>query len=252
VVIADLAKDRQLVWPFREEGASAPNVHSMLAATLTERGSCAGFLILGSVATDLYRPADEALIRGVTPIVAIHAAAFQAQEEVGALRRTVSALEGPGGAIARAVRLLAATPALGVATQAIAAILRELTGCSSVRFILRLGASEVVTVEPGETRPLLDLPLTPIEGAAFAPVLQGQSAFLLRPGKADEQLILPLRVGAQPIGVMILTGPAGGRLAGIVFAAQQVADTVAPHLELVRREAGLEVGGASPGDLNPR
>jgi len=240
LVIADLAVDREIVWPFRPEGGEAPRLHAMLVAALHGRGVVAGYLFLGSAASDLYRPGDEALIRVIAPVVAAQAAALHALAEVDALRHTVTALEGPGSALARSVRMLAATANLPAATQGIAGLLRVLTGCHSCRFILRMGGDEAVAFEPGELRPLMDLPLIPIEGAAFAPVLTGEAPVLLRPGGDDEQLILPLRVAGKPFGVMVLTGPAGGRLAAVTLTAQQVADTVAPHLELVRREAGLE------------
>ncbi len=240
VIVPDLAADRALHWPFRQDGTDGPRPHAMLVARLPGRGATTGFLYLGSAATDLYRPADEVLLRGIAPVVAVHAADLRAQTEVEALRRTVTALEGPGSALARAARLLAATSNFSSATQSIAALLRVLTGSQTCRFILRMGTTEAVALEPGESRPLLDLPLIPIEGTPFAAVLLGEAPFLLRPGVEDEQLILPLRVGGKPFGVMVLSGPAGGRLAAVTLTAQQVADIVAPHLELVRREAGAE------------
>lgn len=240
LIVPDLAMDRAIHWPFRQEGTDGPRPHAVLIAHLPGRGATTGFIYLGSAATDLYRPADELLLRSIAPVVAVHAACLRAQAEVEVLRRTVSALEGPGSAIARAVRLLAATSNFSSATQSIAALLRVLTGSQSCRFILRMGATEAVAVDPGDSRPLLDLPLIPIEGAPFANVLLGEVPFLLRPGIDDEQLILPLRIGGRTFGVMVLTGPAGGRLAAVTLTAQQVADIVAPHLELVRREAGAE------------
>lgn len=240
LVVPDLALSRGVHWPLRPEGDDGNRLHAMIVAALPGLGPTVGYLYLGSAAADLYRPADEAMLRSIAPIVAVHAQGLRARVEVEALRRTVAALEGPGSALARAARLLAATSNLAAATQGIAALLRVLTGSTSCRFILRMGATEAVALEPGESRPLLDLPLIPLDGAPFTPVLLAEAPFLLRPGGDDEQLILPLRVGGRTFGVMVLTGPAGGRLAAVTLTAQQVADILAPHLELVRREAGAE------------
>lgn len=241
LTVADVATERGgLAWPVRAEDSGGPRIHAILALALPDHGEPLGYLLIGSAATDLYRPADEALVHPLAEVVAARVAVIQARGEVEHLRRTVTALEGPGGAIARAVRLLAATPHFGTATEGIAAILRELTGCRECRFMLRLGATEAVEVRPGEARPLLDLPLVPVQGTGFAPVLRGEAPLLLIPAGVEEQLIVPLRLAGRPFGVMILTGSAGGRLALVTLAAQQVADTLAPHLELVRREAGAE------------
>lgn len=246
LTVADLGTDRGgLAWPIRTEDSGGPRIHAMLALTLPDLGDRLGYLLLGSAATDLYRPADEALLVTLADLVAARLVAIRARAEVENLRRTVSALEGPGGAIARAVRLLAATPHFGTATMGVAAIIRELTGSRDCQFMLRLGTAEAVEVRPGDTRPLLDLPLVPVDRSAFAPVLRGDAPLLLTPGPGadEEQLMLPLRLAGRPFGVMILTGSAGGRLASVTLAAQQLADTLAPHLELVRREAGAEVRG---------
>jgi hypothetical protein len=241
LVVADVVADRGgLGWPARAEDHDGPRIHAMLALALPDQGERLGYVLLGSAATDLYRPADEAMLIPLAEVISGWVAAVSARREVEHLRRTVAALEGPGGAIARAVRLLAATPHFGAATQGVATILRELTGCTNCRFILRFGAGEAVEVKPGEARPLLDLPLVPVQGATFATVLSGETPLLLLPSGEDEELVLPLRLAGRPVGVMILTGPGGGRLASVTLAAQQVADTLAPHLELVRREAGVE------------
>jgi len=137
------------------------------------------------------------------------------------------------------VRLLATTPQPTVSTRAAAAILREVTGSSECWFVLRMGETEAVILEPGDPRPLLDLPLVPIADAPFAPVLRGEVPLVLRTLGDLEELLLPFRLAGRPFGVVVLAAPAGGRLAAVTHAAQQLADALAPHLELLRREAGL-------------
>jgi len=243
LAVADLATDRTgLHWPSDRDHREPPmRVHAMLAAALDQGGDRIGYLLLGSAATDLYRPEDEARLASVVDIIAARVTALRARAESESLRRTVAALEGPGGAMARVVRHLAATAHFGVATREAAAVLREVTGATTCRFILRLGSAEAVALEPGEVRPLLDLPLLPLAGARFAPVLSGEIPLLLHPVGPNEELCVPLRIAGRPFGALLLTAPAGGRLAAVTNVAQQLADAIAPHLELVRRAAGAEV-----------
>lgn len=244
VAVADLSGERDgLAWPVLSGCREVPRLRAMIAAALASAGELAGILMMGSVARDLYRPPDETRLRAVAGVIGPAVAALVARGEAAVLRRTVAALEGPGEILARVVRRLATVANLGTAIQEAATLVQECTGASGCRFALRLGPDDAVILAPGETRPLLDLPLATIEGAPFAPVLRGEVPLLLRPAGDSEELILPLRIAGRPFGALILTGEAGGRLAGVTLAAQQLADAVAPHLELARREAGWTVGG---------
>lgn len=239
LAVPDLAAERGLAWPVRGERRDSQRLHAMLATLLRQGGETVGYLVLGSVARDLYRPVDEDRLAALADIIAGRVTGLRALEEVDALRRTVAALEGPGGSMARMVRLLATTPQPTVSARAAAAILREVTGSAECWFVLRMGATEAVILEPGDPRPLLDLPLVPIADAAFAPVLRGEVPLILRTLGDLEELLLPFRLAGRPFGVVVLAAPAGGRLAAVTHAAQQLADALAPHLELLRREAGL-------------
>jgi len=246
LTVADLSTDRSgLVWPTDPDRRDLHRIHAMMAMELRLAGETVGYLLLGSAAADLYRPADEAALASMADVLAAGVAVLRTRAEVEVLRRTVTAMEGPGGALARLVRLLATVPRFAEATRQAAAIIRETTGARYCRFILRLGPIEAVVVEPGESRPLIDLPLVPVSGSPFAAVLRGEVPLTLRPDGENEELHLPLRIAGRPFGVLSLIGPAGGRLAAVTHVAQQLADVVAPHLELVRREAGAEVRSGS-------
>lgn len=241
IAIRDLATERDgMAWPGQPERPDHPRIRAMLAATLLASGDTVGYLMLGSVAGDLYRPADEARMRAIADLIGPAVAALTWRQEAIALRRMVSALEGPGGALAKVVRRLATVAHFGDATREVDSVLRALTGAAVTHFVLRLGPTEAVAIVPGELRPLLDLPLLVIEGSSFAPVVRGEAPLLLLHHGPVEELILPLRLAGRPFGAMILSGPAGGRLAAVTAAAQQLADAIAPHLELLRREAGRE------------
>ncbi|MGH7535808.1 MAG: hypothetical protein ACREMG_09495, partial [Gemmatimonadales bacterium] len=108
-------------------------------------------------------------------------------------------------------------------------------------YAIRLSEGDrVVLVEPGETRPLPDLPLIPVAGTALADVLQGQrpDAFALVEGEA--RLVIPLRVAGRIHGALVFTAAPPAVLREVhIPIALQLADVVAPHLELLRRAALL-------------
>ena len=108
-----------------------------------------------------------------------------------------------------------------------------------LHFALSLTEEDRVAIlAPGETRPLPDLPLTPVAGTGLGRVVRGELPNLTVRADQRADLIVGLRVGGRVIGAMVLTGTGAttfGR--GDVEAAQQLADLVAPHLELLRRAA---------------
>ena len=73
-------------------------------------------------------------------------------------------------------------------------------------FAIRLSEGDrVVLLEPGERRPLPDLPLIPVAGTTLASVLAGEilGSFLLVQGEA--RLIVPFRVAGRVHGALVLT-----------------------------------------------
>jgi hypothetical protein len=110
-----------------------------------------------------------------------------------------------------------------------------------MRYAVRLSEGDrVVLLDPGERRPLPDLGLVPVAGTALAQVLHGEipSSFTLAGGEA--RLVVPLRVAGRVHGALVLTAaPPAVLNPAHTRAAQQLADVVAPHLELLRRAALL-------------
>jgi hypothetical protein len=110
-----------------------------------------------------------------------------------------------------------------------------------IRFAIRLSEGDrVVLLEPGERRPLPDLPLVPVAGTTLAAVLQGEIPSSFQLVEDEARLLVPLRVAGRIHGALVLTArpPALLREAHLP-PAQQLADIVAAHLELLRRTALL-------------
>jgi hypothetical protein len=126
-------------------------------------------------------------------------------------------------------------------TLRVADLAARLIPFDEMRFAIRLSEGDrVVLLEPGERRSLPDLPLIPVAGTALAAVLQGElpSSFALVEGEA--RLVVPLRVAGRIHGALVLTARHPAILREVHLApAQQLADVIASHLELLRRTALL-------------
>ena len=137
--------------------------------------------------------------------------------------------------------VLAESCDVGEALSRVTELAGRLLPFDGIRYAIRLSEGDrVVLLQPGERRPLPDLPLIPVAGTSLAQVLAGglASAFALVDGEA--RLIVPLRVGARVHGALVLTAAPPAVLREVhVHAAQRLADVVAPHLELLRRAALL-------------
>ena len=127
------------------------------------------------------------------------------------------------------------------ATARVAELAGRFLPFDAMQFAVRLSEGDrVVLISPGERRLLPDLPLIPVAGTALGRVVQGElpSSFDLVAGEA--RLVVPLRVAGRVHGALVFTAaPPAVLNPAHVRPAQQLADVVAPHLELLRRAALL-------------
>jgi hypothetical protein len=95
-----------------------------------------------------------------------------------------------------------------------------------------------VLLEPGDRRPLPELPVAPAEDAALARVLAGESQHELDKKGDATRLTVPLRVAGQVQGALIFGAESPAILTELhADRARRLADIVAAHLELLRRSA---------------
>jgi GAF domain-containing protein len=146
--------------------------------------------------------------------------------------------------LARVAELLATTPFLGEGAKLFKQQAGAMLPITDLEFAVRLGEEQrVAVVKPGSTIPLADLPQEPIEAAGVAAVVRGEVAFLLTSQEeaagSRSVLVVPLRVGGRIFGAMAMTAGTGSTFSRADTAvAQQLADLVAPHLDLARRAGG--------------
>jgi len=235
-------------WPrgyFTVEEPTGAEVRSVVGVRVRGPHGLAAYLLVGSVSADLYDEADAALLTRVAGLIAsqvwVLVDAFSPAAAAAAPAAAPAAPEQPQASLFDAVELLATGTEFAETTRRVADLAARLIPFDEMRFAIRLSEGDrVVLLEPGERRSLPDLPLIPVAGTALAAVLQGElpSSFALVQGEA--RLVVPLRVAGRIHGALVLTARHPAILREVHLApAQQLADVIASHLELLRRTALL-------------
>jgi hypothetical protein len=241
ILLADACRDDR--WPRGYFTAAEPvgaEFRAVVGARFTGADGVVGYLIAGGVGPDLYDGEDAALLARVggliAPQVALLVRAAEEQQDRSAARE-----EPVPSLLLEAAEALATIAHPAEAMRRVAEIAERFLPFDQMRVAVRLSEGDrVVLLEPGERGPLPDLPLEPVAGTTLARVLHGElpSSFSLEGGEA--RLLVPLRVTGRVHGALVLiAAPPAVLNPAHTLAAQQLADVVAPHLELLRRAALL-------------
>jgi hypothetical protein len=222
-------------WTADPSGGSSLPIRGVVGTRLQIAGETIGFLILGSVAGDAFRPDDEDLAAAAGRFLAPRAAAIRIEAERDARRAEASVAHLPALPIIRAAQLLADTGHLGAALAYFAAELHAAVGHDSFAIHLRWGEDEVVALDADSPRPLADLPATRLAAFEGAPVLRGDREWMVRSVGGGEEILVPLRVAGRPVGTLSLRSAGFTDPRAVAASAQPFADLLAPHLELLRR-----------------
>ncbi|HEX2250533.1 MAG TPA: hypothetical protein VHH32_09280, partial [Gemmatimonadales bacterium] len=223
------------------------DIRSLAGARLQLRNGTSAYLLAGSIGPDLYTQEDAELLNLLAGLITPQVAAFLPREALPAehpKRDPHPHLE----LLARIAGLLATTPSSSVATELIAAEARATIPFDRLSFALRVPNTEhVVLLEPGETRPLGSLKPLSVE-TAMARVLNGDLPCAFEQEGKDGRMIVPLRVAARVQGALVFTAESAAALTEQhVVPAQQLADLLAPHLDLwVRSAAPVKPAAAAP------
>ena len=228
-------------WPrgyFTVEEPAGAELRSVVGARVHGPRHLTAHLFAGSVGADLYDETDATLLGRVGALIAAQVSVLVTPPTTApAAPSRAEPTEQPS--LLEAAELLATGVEFAETTRRVAGLAARLLPFDEMRFALRLSEGDrVVLLEPGERRPLPDLPLIPVAGTTLAAVLQGEipHSFLLVQGEA--RLIVPLRVAGRVHGALVLTAKHPAILREVhVHPAQQLADVIACHLELLRRTA---------------
>jgi hypothetical protein len=226
-------------WNVGSGAAPAQPARAVIGARLEVGGQVVGYLLLGSVARDAYRPEDEDTLAIAARLVAARVHGLRLAAEVDGLRAIAGAVETPALHLIRSALALAVTSHLGEALREFGNGLRELLPHEAMFLHLRRGDDEVIAIDPEAPRPFADLPGIPIASFEGGPVLSGEREWLVRSVEGAEEIVVALRVAGRAVGTLGVRGRNFVSTREAAAVAQQFADILAPHLELLRRGAAV-------------
>ncbi|HXE57562.1 MAG TPA: GAF domain-containing protein [Gemmatimonadales bacterium] len=221
----------------------APPPRSLAGARLGSAEQPIGYLVLGAGPADAFAPGALERLRPLAGAVASRVEVFLLRWRHEVLRAHVGVLRSVPSHLGKISEILATTARLGEATRLVMQEAQALIPFERLEFSLRSGEPDTVSLlTPGATLPLADLPRVPLRNTPVGKVIRGEAPHLLtgEPGvrALRSMLVVPLRVAGRVIGAMTLaaSGPGAFNPADVALA-QQLADAMAPHFELLRRSA---------------
>lgn len=206
-------------------------------------------LIIGAEAPARYARRDVRLLEKVAGLIAPRVEPYVTAWHLRVLRRHALLAGSAAAQLGRVAAALASAPDLAATTQRFADGVKQLLLFDQIRFTIRLhDDGRGVVLAPGEPRALTELPRVPLAGTSVGLVVSGAEPHLLLQSELHADLIVPLRVRGGTIGALTLAAAHSSTLQPADIAvAQQLADLVAPHLEL-HRQAALRAGAVVLGE----
>jgi hypothetical protein len=212
-----------------------------MGVRVTSSGHLAGHVLVGSTRPGIFSTGDLETVVRLGHILGPKIDGYVLTSQLHVLRKQLVTLRGAPAHFARVADMLATTAQFAEATRRLAEETRSMLPCERLTLAVRLtDADRVVLIESGEGKHWSDLPLVPVAGTALGQVTSGQVAELMSETRSGAELIVPLRVSGRTIGALVLAARGFGSMSRADIApVQQLADLVAPYVELVRRAVML-------------
>jgi GAF domain-containing protein len=240
--VVDAAADSRLPPDlFAEELAAGQRIRSLLGVRVTSAGHLAGHVLVGASRPGLYRSEDLTTLTRLGHILGPKIDGYVLTSQLNVLRKQLVTLRSAPAHLSRVADMLATTAQFAEATRRLAEETRSMLPCERLTLAVRLtDVDRVVLIEPGENKHWADLPLVPISGTPLGRVLNGEAGDVVTETPKVTELIVPLRVAGRTVGALVLAARGFGTIGrSDVAPAQQLADLVAPYVELVRRAVML-------------
>ena len=240
--VADTANDARLPADlFAEELPAGERIRSLLGVRVTSGGRLAAHVLVGATKPGLYGSEDLATLGRLGQIIGPKIDSYVLTSQLNVLRKQLATLRSAPAHLARVADMLATTAQFAEATRRLAEETRSMLPCERLTLAVRLtDPDRVVLVEPGESKHWADLPLVPIAGTPLGQVLSGEVAEVVTESPKVTELIVPLRTTGRTVGALVLAARGFGTIGrSDVMPVQQLADLVAPYVELVRRAVML-------------
>lgn len=232
LVVVDDAAAAQGWRGWSASGRGVP-VRSTMATPLVSGGRTVGYLLVGSGLVGIYDTHDAALVGRVAPAIAARVEGLVQAHQLRVIRTQLGAANAVPNQFRRMSTILATATRVDTALQEYFAESTAILPLHRAR--LALGTpdpSRVIMLIPGDPRPVQEIASTPAT-ALVAQVLAGEVPHGVMGGGIEVELVLPLRVTGRVIGALLLTLASVDAVTRTHLAlAQQVADMVAPWLEL--------------------
>jgi hypothetical protein len=232
--------DRDAEWAIGSGATPHQPARGILGARLEVGGRLVGFLLMGSVARDAYRPEDEDTIAVAALLVATRVASFRLAAHVESLRAQIDAVDTPSLPLIRSAEALSTMAHLRDGLDRFAEGMRALLPHERITLHLRWGDDDVIRLDPAAPRPFADLPTVALEEFEGSAVLRGEREWLVRSVPGGEEVVVPLSVAGRTIGCLGVVGRTFRSTRDAATIARQFANILAPHLELLRRGAALQ------------
>ncbi len=235
--------------PLGDLGASGPR--SLIGVRLRVLERTVGFLMVSTPGPDFYQAEDVILLDHIGALIASRIDSFVLSWQHQVLKSHLAVLRHVPMHLSQIAELLATIPLLGEGTRQFARLAGQLLPLGHLEFAVRLSDEHrVAIVKPGDTTALPDRPQTPLAATAAARVIRGEIPYLLTetpsPTGPVSALVVPLRTGGLVFGALAMSSTVAEPLTRTDMAvAQQLADLIAPHFEILRRSA------ASPAPFIP-
>ena len=218
-------------------------VRSALGARLVVAERVVGYLLLGGDAVGVYDAHDAELLGRLAPWIASRVEALVQTSQLKIIRAQLGSSNAIPTQLRRMATILASVPDFSTALREYMAEATALLPFHRVRLALRTEQPDrVMLLVPGDHRHIGEITSTPVSHAMVSKVISGEVPHGVMGGGAEIELVFPLRAGGVISGALILpTGEPDAFTRLHLAMAQQVADGIAPWIELLRRGAPAEV-----------
>jgi hypothetical protein len=209
------------------------DLRSLAGARISLRGLLPGYLLVGSIGPDLYGTEDVELLVLLCGLILPQVAEFLRPTAATLVRESSSEEEKPAELLLGIAGWLATASEPAIATRFVASEAAKLLPFESLVFALKLDGNRVALLHPGERRATL----TPALGTPLARILRGDAPEAVFHESNRRQIVVPLRTSGRVHGAMVFGANDAVLNPTHLGVAQQLADIVASHLELLRRAA---------------
>jgi GAF domain-containing protein len=211
-------------------------VRSALGVRLVVAERVVGYLLLGGDAVGVYDAYDADLLNRLAPWIASRVEALVQSHQLKIIRAQLGSANAIPTQLRRMATILATVPDFSTGLREYMAEATALLPFHRVRLALRAEQPDrVILLVPGDHRHLGEISSTPVASPVVTRVIAGEVPHGVMGGGAEIELVFPLRAGGHNSGALILTTSAADAFTRLHLAmAQQVADGIAPWVELLR------------------